>query len=81
MYFVYLLVGENMTTYVGYTTSITERIRQHKRGLVCTTRKMGKLRLYYYEVYESKEMARLREKNLKKYGSAYQGLLRRIGLK
>lgn len=81
MYFVYLLVGENRTIYVGYTASIELRFHQHLAGRVYTSRKMGKLRLYYYEVYESKELAQLREKNLKKYGSAYQGLLRRIGLK
>lgn len=38
------------------------------------------LKLIYYEAYNTKELATKREFNLKKHGSAYYGLLKRIGV-
>ena len=38
-------------------------------------------KLVYYEAYNNEMQARERERKLKQYGSSYQGLLKRIGLK
>ncbi|MFC1727599.1 hypothetical protein ACFL0Y_03695 [Patescibacteria group bacterium] len=38
-------------------------------------------KLIYYEAYQSENKAKNREKKLKQYGSSYQGLLKRIGLR
>ncbi len=54
---------------------------EHELYKVYTTARMANPGLYYYEAYMDEEQAKEREKNLKKYGSSYVGLLKRIGLK
>jgi len=42
---------------------------------------MNDPKLFYYEAYLNEEDAKIRERKLKSYGSAYHGLLKRIRLK
>ncbi len=71
MYYVYILKLErNNGFYIGYTKNLKQRIRQHQ--------KEGDLKLIYYEAYLSEKVARLREKKLKYYGSAWRALKKRI---
>jgi hypothetical protein len=42
---------------------------------------MKEPKLLYYEAYNNDKVAKEREKKLKIRGSAYQGLIKRIGLK
>jgi hypothetical protein len=42
---------------------------------------MLKPKLVYYEAYFFKSAAQIRERKLKQYGSPYQGLLKRLGMK
>lgn len=39
------------------------------------------MKLVYYETYVDEPTARKREQNLKDFGSAYVGLLKRLGFK
>ena len=41
---------------------------------------MKQPRLFYYEAYKDEERAKIRERKLKQYGSAYQGLLKRLNI-
>jgi putative endonuclease len=71
MYYVYILKWKrNSGFYIGYTENLKQRIKQHQ--------KEGNLKLIYYEAYLSEKVARLRERKLKYYGSAWRALKKRI---
>ena len=80
MFIVYLLEhSENQQSYVGYTTDLKRRIREHNaRGKKFTTRKSGQWILIYAEAYRDKSDAREREIKLKVRGSAMISLLKRL---
>jgi putative endonuclease len=81
MYYVYLLQDKKGKIYVGYSKDLKRRIGEHKSKKVYTSRRMPGPKLVYYEAYIGLEKAKERERKLKQYGSSYQGLLKRIGLK
>ena len=81
MYYIYILHGENSKIYVGYSSDLKRRLREHLQRKVYTTCRLINPKLIYYEAYNSEEKAKDRERKLKKYGSSYHGLLKRIGLK
>ncbi|MDH7476364.1 MAG: GIY-YIG nuclease family protein [Microgenomates group bacterium] len=81
MYYVYLLKDLFDKIYIGYSCDLKKRLKDHLNKRVYTTKKMKGLKLNYYEAYRNKELAKLREKKLKQFGSAYQGLIKRLGLK
>jgi putative endonuclease len=81
MYYTYILKDKNNKLYIGYSSNLKRRIKEHLRNKVFTTKKMDSPQLFYYESYSNKEMAKEREKKLKQFGSSYTGLLKRIGLK
>lgn len=65
--------------YVGFTTDLKRRIREHNaRGKKFTTRKNGQWVLIYAEAYRNKFDARERESKLKIRGSAMNSLLKRL---
>lgn len=58
--------------YVGYTSNLDERIVQHNKGLVKSTKNRRPLEIVYYEVCFNQEDATHREKYLKtSYGKRY----------
>jgi putative endonuclease len=76
MYYVYILHDDNKRVYVGYTSNLRRRFREHNES-------PGKgykspFQLIYYEAYSSEEDARERELALKQFGNAYKQLKRRI---
>ncbi len=80
MYYVYILKLNKNTKknfYIGYSSDLKNRIIQHKKGFVKTTKDKNP-ELIYYEAYLFEKTARKRELSLKKFGSAYTGLLKRI---
>lgn len=81
MFYVYLLVDRNSKIYIGFSKSLNDRLAEHGRGNVYTTKKMDDPQLFYYEAYPNRELAREREKKLKQFGSAYAGLLKRLKIK
>lgn len=83
MYYVYLLRinRPRRKYYFGYTDNLKDRIKQHKKGLVKSTRYYLPIDLIYYEAFNNKYLALRREKSLKHSGSAYFGLMKRLRLK
>lgn len=82
MYFVYLLKSEKDNKfYIGFSSDLAQRMVEHHKGLVDSTKYRQPLKLIYYESYEEEKLARLRERRLKEFGSAYTGLLKRLELK
>lgn len=64
-FYVYLLRGENGKIYTGYTKDLKKRIRDHGSGHVHTTRRMGEVKLVYYEAFTDNRDAIERERYLK----------------
>ena len=74
MSYVYLLQSPGTRQiYIGLTGDLRRRMREHQQ----LERHKG-WRLIYYEAYLTREEAAGRERMLKHYGSAKQGLLRRL---
>jgi len=59
--------------YIGYTEDLKRRLAEHKKDDNDTG-------LIYYEAYIYEEQARMRERKLKLYGSAWRGLKKRLDL-
>jgi putative endonuclease len=73
MYFVYILRTSSNTLYIGQTTDLERRLKEHlekkSRGAKYT-RSFSSLELVYSEEYESKSEALKREWQLKKLTKA-----------
>lgn len=78
MFYVYVLGMSNGQLYIGFTPDLKERIRKHKEGRVYTTKKYLPVRLIYYECYLTRDDAVRREKMLKRFGSTWSHLKKRI---
>ena len=79
MYYVYLLKSlKDNGYYIGYSSDLVARFKEHSIGNVKSTKNRRPLELVYYEAYELKPLATEREKQLKRFGSAYSGLLQRL---
>jgi len=80
MYYFYVLhSGRDDSHYYGSTTNLKNRLQEHLDGNVTSTRYRRPVRLIYYEAYETMELARLREKQVKASGSIRVALHKRIG--
>ena len=53
--------------YVGFTKDLNERLNQHNKGYVKSTKNRRPLKLIYYEVCFNQDDALHREKYLKSY--------------
>ncbi len=72
MYYVYILKHPKTSfIYVGYSDDVYRRLKEHKID-------KPNWKLIYYEAYLSKKDARVREKQLKHYGSSIGHLRKRI---
>lgn len=79
MYYVYLLKSiKDKRLYIGYTSNLKERLKQHNKGKIFSTRKRIPFFLVYYEAFASQKDALMREKQLKEFKSAYGQLKKRI---
>ncbi|MEK7067598.1 MAG: GIY-YIG nuclease family protein [Patescibacteria group bacterium] len=79
MYFVYILKSlKSKKLYVGYTSNLYKRFKEHNLALVQSTKPYLPWKLVYYEAYFSEEEARHREHNLKLWANAWNQLKRRI---
>ena len=80
LHYVYVL-GNKQTNriYIGCTSDLEKRFSEHVQGKVVSTKRYLPLDLIYYEAFNSKDHAYLREKNLKSYGSGWTQLKTRIG--
>lgn len=78
MFYVYVLVMSNGQFYIGFTPNLKDRIQKHKEGNVFTTKKYLSIKLIYYECYLSKKDALNREYKIKRFGSSWGHLKKRI---
>ncbi|OGY44850.1 MAG: hypothetical protein A2820_00550, partial [Candidatus Buchananbacteria bacterium RIFCSPHIGHO2_01_FULL_40_35] len=65
MFYIYILQLKNNRLYIGFTSDLRNRYKQHQRGGVKSTQKLLPLKLIHYECYILEEDARGREKFLK----------------
>ena len=66
MFFVYILFSlRDRKLYVGFTTNLEERMDEHQRGDVLSTKERRPLKLIYYEAYLKRNEAERRERYLK----------------
>lgn len=80
MYYVYLLRSlKDNGFYIGYTSDPKQRLIEHQNGNVDSTKNRRPVEMVYLEGYQEQSDALEREKSLKQFGSAYSGLLKRIG--
>jgi len=80
-YYVYLLSSQRTGwIYIGCTSDLEKRLKDHAEGKVYSTKKILPIELLYYEAYKSKNCAYKREKNLKMYGSGLARLKSRLGI-
>ncbi len=81
MYKVYILQSnKNKKYYIGYSSNLDKRIKQHNLGLNISTKSGVPWNIIYTEVYDNKKDAWLREHQIKSYkgGEAFKNLLIRI---
>lgn len=73
MYYVYVLISEvDNNFYVGYTGNLDNRLLEHEKGLVTSTKNRRPLKLVYYELCLNQQDATHREKYLKtSWGKRY----------
>jgi putative endonuclease len=64
--------------YIGSTSDLKKRMKEHNSGLVPATQYRRPLKLVYLEGYLAEEEARHRERNLKLRARALRQLLLRI---
>jgi len=65
-YFVYLLLSlKDNRTYLGSTSDLERRVREHNKGKNISTKNRTPFKLIYFEEYDSLALARKREKILK----------------
>lgn len=79
MFYVYILKSKlDNKLYIGYTTNLRKRIKEHNEKKNRATKYRGKLELIYYEAYKAEDDAKKREHNLKYFGKAHGQLKGRI---
>lgn len=79
MNYVYVLKSlKDNDLYIGSTTDLKRRLREHNTGKSFSTSWRGPFELIYYEAYKSLEDARNREKALKLRGNSRKHLINRI---
>ncbi|NHJ87456.1 MAG: GIY-YIG nuclease family protein [Asgard group archaeon] len=67
-YFVYMVVCSDGTLYTGYTTNLSERIKQHNSNSQGAkyTRTRQPVKLAYYEIKNNQRNAMRREREIKR---------------
>ena len=76
-YSVYVLRNSQGRLYVGFTTDLERRVRQHKEGEGGWTRSRGPWELVHFESFATRAEAMQRERNLKR-GKTNQELRERL---
>ena len=77
MFYVYVLRGADSNHYVGYTSDLRRRLREHQNRENKSTAYQS-WELIYYEAYQTEALARERERKLKHHGKVYQLLIKRL---
>jgi putative endonuclease len=81
MYYLYVIYSETFNQwYIGYSSDLRKRIKQHNTGQVQSTKAFAPWTLMYYEAYAAKALAQDREQKLKHHGRGFKELKKRIVL-
>ena len=81
MFYVYVLKSDkDGKHYIGFSTDLKSRYKEHCDGKVRATFYRRPLVLVYYEAYSSREIAHKRERQLKS-GKAHMALIERLKIK
>ena len=81
MYYVYVLKSlryKNIKIYIGFTSNLRKRLKEHNDGKNKSTRYGIPWKLVYYEAFYCQEEAKRREEKLKYHGQAKRHLKERI---
>jgi len=79
MFYVYILQSsKDGKLYVGFTSDLRRRFKEHNAGASRSTKARRPFALVYYEAYVSEKDAKKREHSLKLFGKAREGIKRRI---
>jgi putative endonuclease len=72
--YVYIVASQrNGTIYVGSTSDLTQRVYQHREGMIQGfTRKYGCKMLVWYQAYDDLDAARHRELQMKEWRRAWK---------
>jgi len=73
-YYVYILASQKYgTLYIGFTSDIERRMREHKeKSVKGFTEKYGVEKLVYYEIFDNSFAAFDRERKLKKWNRSWK---------
>lgn len=79
MYYLYLLKSKkDNQLYIGFTSKLKARLKQHNDGEVISTKHRRPFEVIYIEGYKFWKDARKRERNLKLFSKAYTALRCRL---
>jgi len=70
MWNVYILLCDNSIFYVGSTSNLERRIKDHRSGYSFYTKQFKKIEFVYKETYRTRVEAERREQQLKKWSVA-----------
>ncbi|HLE48608.1 MAG TPA: GIY-YIG nuclease family protein [Patescibacteria group bacterium] len=71
-----MLKCRDNTFYTGLTTNLNRRVQQHTLGVFLNyTKSRRPIKLVYFEIFNDKHVAALREKQIKNYSQKKKGLL------
>lgn len=69
-WYIYILLCDQKTFYIGLTSNISQRIASHKSKYNIGTKRFSNLRLVYKEEYQTRKDAEKREKQLTGWSAA-----------
>ena len=79
MYYLYILYSKDFDKwYIGYSSDLRKRLKQHNSGSVLSTKAFMPWQVIYYEAYQNKSLAQDREHKLKHHGRGFKELKKRI---
>lgn len=79
MFYLYIIKSKkDRKLYIGITSNLRKRFREHNTGEVESTRYRRPFILVYYEAYYSFEDVKERERRLKQFKNTYTELKKRI---
>lgn len=79
MFYMYILQSEvDNGFYIGYTSNLEERLKQHNQGKTRSLKHRIPMKVAYYEEFNTKKEAKQREKQVKSWkgGNAFKNLLK-----
>jgi len=75
MWYVYLLLCDQKTFYVGISDDPKERLLEHRSGQSMFTKKFSDIKFVYCEQWSGKHKAALRERQIKGWSHAKKQML------